>query len=66
MLRIADFPQLKLIAWSRDRDGFIEDDDALRLYERNWEYVDQSALSPEERQLIDRLSREFGNGVLNV
>ena len=66
LLRIGDFPQLKLIAWNRREDDFIEEQDALALYERNWRFVDQDALTPLERQLIDRLVRQHGNGVLNV
>jgi len=66
MLRLVDFPQLKLIAWNRYRDDVIEDDEALALYERNWQYVDQDHLDPKERQLIDRLVQQYGHGVLNV
>lgn len=65
-LRLADYPQLRLIAWNRREDDLVDEDEALALYERNWRYVDQQALSREERQLIDRLVRQYGYGVLNV
>lgn len=65
-LRLAEYPQLKLIAWNRREDDLIEEADALALYERNWRYVDESALLPKERHLIDRLVRAFGHGVLHV
>ena len=64
-LCLADFPQLKLIAWNR-HDDFVEEDEALALYERNWRYVDTETLNPQEQQLIDRLVQQYGNGVLNV
>lgn len=65
-LRVADYPQLRLIAWNRREDDLVDEDEALALYERNWRYVDQQALSQDERQLIDRLVRQYGHGVLNV
>jgi hypothetical protein len=35
-LRIAEYPQLKLIAWNRKDDDVIEEDEALALYERHF------------------------------
>jgi hypothetical protein len=65
-LHIAEYPQLRLIAWNRQDDDFIEEGEALALYERNWRYVDQTQLSLKERQLIDRLVNQYGNGVFHV
>lgn len=65
-IHIADYPQLKLIAWNRFHVDFIEGDEALALYERNWRYVDQGALTVHEKQLIDQLVAQYGNGVLHV
>ena len=66
MLKISDFPQLKLIAWNRIENDFIDDEEALALYERNWRFVEQDKLLEKERDLIDRLVTQYGNGVLNV
>jgi hypothetical protein len=57
--RLADFPQLKLIAWNRREE-------ALALYEHHWRYVDVANLTPPEKTLINQLVRERGNGVLHV
>jgi len=65
-LRLADYPQLRLIAWNRRDDASVGEEEAFALYERNWHYIDQASLSVDERQLIDRLMRTFGNGVMNV
>lgn len=65
-LYIAEYPQLRLIAWNRQDDDLIEEDEALALYERNWRYVDQTQLSLKEQQLIDRLVKQYGNGVFHV
>jgi len=62
---IADYPQLKLLCWSRSGAVEIEGEEALGLYENGWRFVDQDALSVAERELIDALCRRFGNGVFN-
>lgn len=65
-LHIAEYPQLRLIAWNRKDDDLIEEDEALALYERNWRYVDRAHITEKEQQLIDRLVTQYGNGVLHV
>jgi hypothetical protein len=40
--------------------------DALALYERNWRFVDERSLEPQERELIGRLAHAYGGGLLNV
>jgi hypothetical protein len=65
-VRIADYPQLKLLAWNRNADAFIDEQDAFALYEREWRWVEQAALLPHERALIDSLTQRYGHGVMNV
>lgn len=65
-IRIADYPQLKLIAWNRRGDATLDENEALALYERNWRHVEVDALEPRERSLIDRLAKTIGKGVLHV
>lgn len=65
MIRIKDYPQLKLISWNRHTD-FIDDDEALALYESNWRFIDQNNLADDELKLINHLAVEYGHGVLNV
>lgn len=66
MLKIADFPQLKLITWNRREDDVVSEEEALSLYERNWRFVEQKELEPHEQALIDRLVRDYRNGVFHV
>jgi len=66
MVRLADFPQLRLLAWNRSSDDVLDDHEALAFYEANWRFVDQARLSGEERALIDRLVTDVGRGVLLV
>ncbi|MCU0697689.1 MAG: hypothetical protein MUC96_14275 [Myxococcaceae bacterium] len=65
-VRLADYPQLRLIAWSRRHVEEIDEAEAFALYEANWRFVDQQSLSDEERALIRRLTDVWGAGVLNV
>jgi hypothetical protein len=63
---LASFPQLKLLAWNRNSDATLDEEEAFALYEREWRWVEQDQLQPQERELIARLMQQFGHGVLNV
>lgn len=63
---IGEFPQLRLIAWNRNPHDAITGEEAFDLYERNWRYVDEAAMLPRERAVLDRLTREYGHGILHV
>jgi hypothetical protein len=64
VVKVADYPQLSQLAWNR-RDTMIPARHAFQLYERNWRFVNAAQLGADERELIDRLARMFGNGVIN-
>jgi hypothetical protein len=64
--RIADYPQLRLLAWSLRPDAEVDDVQALALYEAGWRFIERGSLTPGEQALIDRLVRTVGKGVLNV
>src|SRR6476469_2679763 len=48
LVHIDDFPALAELAWNRTA-RWIAARDALRLYERNWRFVDAGRLDPRER-----------------
>ena len=62
MVRIADYPQLNAIAWNRPNGDSIDEAEALALYERNWDYVDNNALTPREEAFVHELATNYGNG----
>ena len=62
---IDDYENLRLLAWNR-AGRFMTRAEAFQLYERNWRHVDQGRLSVDERELITRLAKEHGNGVINA
>ena len=65
-IRLADYPQLKQLAWQLHGVAEVTPQEALGLYERNWRHVDASAMGPHERTLVDALARELAGGRLLV
>lgn len=65
LVPVRDYPNLAAVTWNRV-DALITDEEAFRLYERNWRFVDTRTMPPHERALIARLTAKYGNGVLNV
>lgn len=59
-VRLADFPALKQLAWQVQGTDELTPREALGIYERNWRHLDEAALLPRERNLIDVLRLAFG------
>jgi hypothetical protein len=66
MLRLDDYPQLRLIAWHRRGVEEIDEQEAFALYEARWRHIDEATLTAKERELIRQLAQRWGAGVLNV
>ena len=69
-VRLADYPALKQLAWQVQGTDELTPREALGIYERNWRHLDEAALLPRERNLIDALRLAFGGadtpGAANV
>lgn len=65
LIEVEAYDSLATLMWNR-RERYITDEEAFRLYERNWRFVDTKRLKAGERALIARLVEKYGNGVLNV
>ena len=65
-IRLADYPQLKKLAWQLHGVAMLTPEDALGLYERNWRHVDTGALEPAESALVNALAQHLGGGRLLV
>ena len=59
-VRLADYPALKQLAWQVQGVDELTPREALGIYERNWRHLDEAALLPRERNLIDALRLAFG------
>jgi transcriptional regulator with XRE-family HTH domain len=65
-IRLADYPQLKQLAWQVHGTDDLTPAEALSIYERNWRHVDVQKLNPRERDLIDALRVALGERGGNV
>ena len=65
-IRLAEYPQLKRLAWQLHGVDELTPEQALGLYERNWRHVDADALEPHERSLVAALTSQLGEGRLLV
>lgn len=54
-VRLADYPQLKQLAWQVHGVDELTPAEALSIYERNWRHIDLAALQPHEQQLVEGL-----------
>jgi hypothetical protein len=59
---IAEYPQLKRLAWSARGLNALTPAEALGIYERNWRHVDVHALEPHEQRLLDALRQLLAQG----
>ena len=59
-IHLADYPQLKQLAWQVHGTDALTPAEALSIYERNWRHVDVQVLEPGERQLVDALRIGLG------
>lgn len=59
-VRLADYPQLKQLAWQVQGVDELTPQEALGIYERNWRHIDEAALLPHERNLIAALREALG------
>ena len=65
-IKLADYPQLKRLAWQLHGVATLSPEEALGLYERNWRHVDTAALDPAEAALVNALVQHLGGGRLLV
>ena len=65
-IHLADYPQLERLAWQFQGASDVTPAEALNLYERNWRHIDQGALAPDERALIQQLVARLGGSRLLV
>ncbi len=65
-IRLADYPQLKLLAWQVQGTDELTPLEAFDIYERNTRHLDSDALEPREQQLLDALRLALGGARRNV
>jgi transcriptional regulator with XRE-family HTH domain len=59
-VRLADYPQLKQLAWQVQGTDELTPAEALSIYERNARHLDTAAVDAHEQDLIDALRLALG------
>lgn len=59
-ISLADYPQLKQLAWHVHGTDELTPTEALGIYERNWRHLDESLLTQNEKDLIEALNAGLG------
>lgn len=62
-VRLADYPQLKALAWQVHGTDALTPIEALGIYERNARHLDTAAMSPAEQALLLALQTGLGKGL---
>ena len=63
---LAEYPQLKQLAWQVHGVDKLLPKEALDIYERNWRHLDLNAMEEHERHLVDALRLIFTDKVSDV
>ncbi|NDB70822.1 MAG: hypothetical protein EB015_22995 [Methylocystaceae bacterium] len=58
-IHLKHYPALKKLAWQLKDDADLTPKEALNIYERNWRHIDEAALEPHEKKLIDNLRSDI-------
>ena len=61
-VRLADYPQLKALAWQVHGTDTLTPMEALGIYERNARHLDAAAMSVAEQALLQALRTGLGGG----
>lgn len=59
-VRLADYPELKKLAWHVHGTDVLSAREAMDIYERNQRHLDEDAMTPEEARLLVALRIAFG------
>jgi len=65
-IRLAEYSQLKRLAWQLKGIKKISPKEALDLYERNWRHVDPKEMDSHEQEFLKALLAAFGRERLLV
>jgi transcriptional regulator with XRE-family HTH domain len=62
---LADYPQLRQLAWQVHGTDTLTPAEALGIYERNARHLDVAALQPAERDLMEALRLAFSGSLVD-
>lgn len=62
VITLANYPQLKSLAWHVQGAESITPQQAWDIYVRNWRHIDETKITADEQQLIEQLRAKFEPG----
>ncbi|MCU7556077.1 hypothetical protein OCL06_15910 [Alteromonas sp. ASW11-19] len=65
MLIIDDYPELKSVFWDWN-DKEVDEKTAFEIIEKRWPYIDPENLTHNEKELINKLAKDYGHDLLLV
>jgi hypothetical protein len=58
-------PVLRSLLWTGRKRARIPAREAFKHYENNWPFIRDAKMEPREKQLLERLKRDYGRGLIN-
>lgn len=65
-IALADYPQLRQLAWQVQGVDTLSPREALDIYERNRQHLDDNTILPHEQQLLTKLQAVFSRNTHHV
>lgn len=62
---LKDTPVLRSLLWTGRQRTRIPAREAFKHYENQWRFVREAELGHKERQILQRLKRDYGRGLIN-
>ena len=62
MVKVKDFPQLRVLQWKQEYREQLTDEEAFALYCQHKLTIDDARLTDNEEALIYRLFEKYGSG----
>ena len=63
---LAQAPVLRSLLWTGRQRARIPAREAFRHYENNWRFIRDARMSSREKQLLERLKKDYGRGLINA
>lgn len=60
-----DAPVLRSLLWTGRKRTRIPAREAFKHYENNWRFIHDAPMGARERQMLERLKKDYGRGLIN-
>jgi hypothetical protein len=65
LVNLRDAPVLRSILWTGRERAEIPAREAFKHYENQWRYVRDARMGRKEKELVERLAKQYGRGLVN-